>query len=379
MEKSSDTETNTVAMDKSSDTKTSLVTKTLPPVLIAEILARLRVKSLCRFRCVSKLNLALITHPKFAKMHIYQTQRHGLVFPAGSLYSIDPEALSCVNKLVAVEDESLKMKLNYQPRDYFVSIRGSCNGLLCLTIGRSSLVFYNPSTKDCKQISEFRPRYSKCGLGYADSIDDYKYVKIYDDVSAIWVYSLRNDSWKEIPNNFTFYSSQMSGIPLNEALHWLVYDHAGPNRMIVAFDLVEEKFKTLPLPDIMIKEVSHSYSFGILGGCLCLFTEEKYQTLQLWIMKEYAVKESWTKILTAEGHSYLHPLCYLNNNSKTILVKIDFEQLMFWDPTDEKFKIIEVEGIETGDFLPRVYVESIVSPYYRNDIADDGNNNSSFS
>ncbi|KAH7569477.1 hypothetical protein JRO89_XS06G0168400 [Xanthoceras sorbifolium] len=48
----------------------------------------------------------------------------------------------------------------------------------------------------------------------------------------------------------------MLGIPLNGALHWLVYDFVGPNRVIAAFDLVEEKFKTLPLPDIMITTVT---------------------------------------------------------------------------------------------------------------------------
>ncbi|KAL5775337.1 hypothetical protein ACOSP7_012894 [Xanthoceras sorbifolium] len=185
---------------------------------------------------------------------------------------MDPETLSCVDKFVAVEDGLLRMKLNLQPCD-FVQIKGSCHGLLCLKIGPSSLLFYNPSTKESKQIPEFQPQYFKCGLDYAESIDDYK---------------------------------QMLGIHLNGALHWLVYDFVGPNRVIAAFDLVEE--------------------------------------------------------------NYLHPLCYLNNNSKTLLVKVDFE---IWDPNDEKFKLIEVEGIQTGDFLPRVFVESLVSPYYRNDFTDE--------
>ncbi|KAI9199056.1 hypothetical protein LWI28_026592 [Acer negundo] len=110
-------------------------------------------------------------------------------------------------------------------------------------------------------------------------------------------------------------------------------------------------------------------SFGLLGGCLCLFIEEEYHTLQLWIMKEYGVKESWTKILTAKGHRYLQPLCYLNN-IKTIFTNIDFEQVLFWDSKDSKFKNVEVEGIEDIDYIPCVYVESLVSPHYRNDFAN---------
>ncbi|KAK3188392.1 hypothetical protein Dsin_027953 [Dipteronia sinensis] len=85
------------------------------------------------------------------------------------------------------------------------------------------------------------------------------------------------------------------------ALHWVAYNPESQNLVIVAFDLVEENFKTLPLPITNDKRIrNRAYSFSLLGDSLCLFIEEGYQTLQLWIMKEYGVKESWINILTVE-------------------------------------------------------------------------------
>ncbi|KAK2644508.1 hypothetical protein Ddye_019703 [Dipteronia dyeriana] len=154
-------------------------------------------------------------------------------------------------------------------------------------------------------------------------------------------------------------SCNVKGVPLNGALHWLAYhDRASPNLFIVAFDLDEEKFKTFPLPDNVITKDNHdwAYSFGICGGCLCLLIEKEYPALQLWIMKEYCVKRSWTKISTVEGHRSL--------------AELDYEQVLFWDPIDAEFKNIYEEGVETSDNIP--YVESLVSPHYRNDFTNDG-------
>ncbi|KAI9198839.1 hypothetical protein LWI28_022882 [Acer negundo] len=300
-------------------------------------------------------------------MHLSKSQqRHGLVFLARSLYCVDPETLYCVNKLVPMEDRFLRRILDSQRYD-ILSLVGSCNGLLCFKF-RYSLLFYNPSTKEPRKVLDTPSRYSICGLGYAELIDDYKYVKCYDGARSIWVYSLKKDSWIDIQSDFNFVPN--IGVPLNGALHWLAYNLASPNPVIVAFDLVEEKFKTLPLPMKNVKR-NHAYSFSLLGDCLCLFIEEDYQTLQLWIMKEYGVKESWTKILTTKGQSFLQPLCYLNNNSKTIILAND-EQVMFWDPKDAKFKNIEVEGFEGINCFP--YVESLVSPHYRNDFTNEGHN-----
>ncbi|TXG71286.1 hypothetical protein EZV62_006221 [Acer yangbiense] len=51
----------------------------IPPPLIVEILSRLPLKSLCRFKFVSKNWLVLTNHPRFVRMHLSVTLCLGLL------------------------------------------------------------------------------------------------------------------------------------------------------------------------------------------------------------------------------------------------------------------------------------------------------------
>ncbi|KAI9196426.1 hypothetical protein LWI28_023826 [Acer negundo] len=353
--------------------------------LIVDILSRLPVKSLCRFRCVSKSWLALINNPRFVKMHLAQTHRRRLVVSAESLYSVDIETISSNDDNIAsVEIDFPRSKLNHEV-DSLLCI-GSCNGLLCVLTEPNDLVVFNPCTNECKQIPDFRSRIvyeppSLHGFGYAESIDDYKFVKIEHPGKFVDVYSLRKDSWTSIQNNLHFVDKcYMQGIPLNGAIHWMV-NKLEDSSLIAAFDLVEEKFKTLPPPDILLDN-DCIYTLGLLRGNLCLVTEKRDQRNQLWIMKEYAVKSSWTRIVISDLFFSLQPLCYLNT-SETMLLFIDMQHLVFCNPKDGKFKYVKVDGIQNRDDDVTdevddvgddwcdvdVYVESLVSPNYKNDFA----------
>ncbi|KAK3204787.1 hypothetical protein Dsin_018833 [Dipteronia sinensis] len=100
-------------------------------------------------------------------------------------------------------------------------------------------------------------------------------------------------------------------------------------------------------------------------------------------MKEYAVKSSWTRIMIADLFFSLQPLCYLNT-SETMLLFIDTQHLVFCNPKDGKFKNVKVDGIQNRDDDVTdevdvgddwcdvdVYVESLVSPNYKNDFASE--------
>ncbi|KAI9160690.1 hypothetical protein LWI28_010691 [Acer negundo] len=92
----------------------------IPPPLIVEILSRLPVKALCRFRCVSKPWLALINHPRFSKMHISRTHKQRLILQKSiaqrdhSLYSVELEILSCLRNSIHVEIELLAEDENFK-------------------------------------------------------------------------------------------------------------------------------------------------------------------------------------------------------------------------------------------------------------------------
>ncbi|KAI9162613.1 hypothetical protein LWI28_028941 [Acer negundo] len=128
----------------------------IPPPIIIDILSRLPVKSLCRFMCVSKPWLALINHPRFAKMHLSRTHKQRLlIHKSNSLYSVELETLSCLLNSIPVEIK-LPCIMELERAYTFGPVIGSCNGLLCIrdVIALKGFLLYNPSTKECKRIPD---------------------------------------------------------------------------------------------------------------------------------------------------------------------------------------------------------------------------------
>ncbi|KAK2654291.1 hypothetical protein Ddye_014147 [Dipteronia dyeriana] len=326
--------------------------------LIVDILSRLSVKSLCRFRCVSKSWLALITHPRFVRMHLTQTQREKLFIrdKKYSFYSVDLESITYdVDKVDAAKIDITAFKSDLKYMRLWV---GSCNGLLCINLGKC-LWLYNPSTRERKQVPDFRSFYltKPAGFGYADSIDDYKFVKLHCTEQIVDVYSLRKNSWTTIKYDLCiqFMIGNGTGISLNGAIHWAKHNSRRAAE-IIAFDLVEEKFKTLPLPSVPEEEYRYSL-LGVFRGYLCSSKANRSNnSWQFWIMKEYGVKESWTRILKVDltGFSFCHlqPLCYLKDSNKVVLYKYTefgvntYERLVFYNQEYQKVKEIDVDGIQ---------------------------------
>ncbi|KAJ0035027.1 hypothetical protein Pint_26220 [Pistacia integerrima] len=242
-------------------------------ILFHHILPKLPVKSICRFKCVSKSFMALFNDTLFIKTHLSQTARDKLLaIPQSDLYLIDPKT--------SFNDEKLTAKRLDFSNDR-VCFFGSCNGLCCLYVPqRRVYFFYNPSTKECsKEIPmpnlmseddclDYYPE--AAGFGYAPSIDDYKMVILSYWEGLTHMFSLRNNLWKRIHQ----YEENLfgTGTPVNGALHWLTYSVENI-RSIVSFDLVEEKFKSFPLPDYF-QSGFNLLDVVVMDGCLCMLEIE---------------------------------------------------------------------------------------------------------
>ncbi|GAV62612.1 F-box domain-containing protein/FBA_1 domain-containing protein [Cephalotus follicularis] len=334
----------------------------LPVEIITDILSRLPVKSLCRFRCVSKLSLSIISSSHFAKTHLSQTQSHRLLLSSHSLFSVHHDP-SFHDHVVSVDlDFPLK---NQHNSDHSIQVLGSCNGLLCIMPQLETFFIYNPSTKESKWVPDFECSihpslidYDVYGFGYAQSVDDYKFVVI-SCGQVVIVYSLRSNSWKKVlDDDFPYeYPCCEPGTSLNGAVHWLLKRRGGGPCFIAAFNLVEDKFKDLPLPYEVVN--FHHFSMGLLKGCLCVVHNDGRAHKEFWVMKEYGLKESWTKVLIADPYYVLRPLCYWKNSK--IMLAVDRKQLVLCNPKDGSCKDFVVDGI-SDKFDAHLYVESLISP-----------------
>ncbi|KAI9201485.1 hypothetical protein LWI28_024191 [Acer negundo] len=372
----------------------------LSPEVVDEILWTLPVKSLCRFKCVSKEWLNLISSTRFVKMHLSRTETlgrtrlHLLADGMWDLFSLDLETVSYN------DDKITMLGLNFPEECASITCIGSCNGLLCLTTGfNTDLFVYNPSTQECKQILRFGGSTSIAylyGFGYVESIDDYKVVRIACRGEIVEVYSLGKKSWSTIKKGFLFPKKYYKagflikvGLYLNGAIHWAFENRKG-SCVIAAFDLVEEKFKTLPPPENVLKRKC-KYTLGVLRGILYLTVDKSDGLKQFCVMTEYGVKRSWKIMWMGMMHnplSELRPLSILTNNITVLLMAK--EGLIFVDEKDKKSKNVEVgvmyqvDGIEQYNVVEfetevrgfgsdlYVYTESLVSPRYKSDFTTQG-------
>jgi F-box interacting protein len=344
----------------------------LPDEVILEILSRLPVKPLLCFRCVSKPWLALIDSPQFIKLHLKQslktTTNLSLILGDGYLYSSDFDSLDTAIEL----DHPLKTP------HYETEIVGSCNGLLCLSNKKEDVALWNPSTRKYRKLPvttlEFAPdgydfcQYTVSGFGYDETSDDYKVVRsvrlyLADNLSSgSEVYSLKNDSWRRLPDYpYNLRYLRAFAMLVSGALHWLVTSKAESNRtnLILAFDLGVEEYRLVPRPDFSDKDCH--MNVGVLGGCLTIYCSNYINRLDVWVMKDYGVKESWTKLFTAmEPFSILdpfwissfqdeRPVAYSKSGGEVLLEQFRMEdknqRLVWYDlKNNKKVKNVKIQG-----------------------------------
>ncbi|XP_059650493.1 F-box/kelch-repeat protein At3g06240-like isoform X2 [Cornus florida] len=370
----------------------------LPVELLVAILYLLPAKSLCRFKCVSKAWYSLISHPEFAKRHLNQNSNNtpeNLILVSDHLYSVD-----CTEASINDSVQATELDLGFRPivDHYMFQILGSCNGLVLVSTEYTIKFLLNPLTREVEKIPnspfffDSMEIYHMYGLGYDSSANDYKVVAIDfredignddddedgdddgeddDDDEESWcnriifsVYSLKTDSWRRI-QDVPHYHSRDAPPPtlvlVNGCLHW--FSFRSSSYVIAAFDLADEKFRDVQIPSSL--DNNHSNydlmycKLGVLRGCLCILVSHT----DIWVMKEYGVTESWTKISSVCGHNtfMIEPLCLLADGE--VLFEIYEEKLVAFNAKEKALRDVVVCGIPDMFKAGMTFVESLVSPY----------------
>uniref|UniRef100_A0A5B6YQ60 F-box domain-containing protein n=1 Tax=Davidia involucrata TaxID=16924 RepID=A0A5B6YQ60_DAVIN len=348
----------------------------LPGEIMVEILSRLPVKSLIRFRCVCKSWYPLLTNPNFIIMHLNHSKfsttndSHKLVvrlhnrftyFTVFSLYCGEP-----------LSDSPVDLHIPFTADIYDLGIVGSCNGLLCVLLEQDT-VLWNPATRQFRFLPELEcPVWPiSMGFGFHPNTDDYKFVRIasYEDaplmITQVEVYTFSSNSWKEIEvavPGLIFENSSTASLQ-NGFLHWMAY---GTDReIIVSFDLGDEVFREIAVPD------SHGISFEInrklsvlkesLSVIVYSTAEEKNICFDIWVMNEYGVEESWTKQFTVGPLlTVSKPLGFWKNGEVIFNYEENLNNVLFlYDPSAQEMKDFLTHGTEYS-YEVYNYVESLV-------------------
>ncbi|KAG5549737.1 hypothetical protein RHGRI_014887 [Rhododendron griersonianum] len=286
-------------------------------------------------------------------------------------------ALHWTSSIMHEQSDTTAVDIDYpfeKPRErVWIDFNGSCNGLVCIMVTGYIMYVWNPATRKSTELPVIKMLNTvfnnKCGIGYDDSIDDYKVVVILsahvDRViqNRVEVYTLRTDSWRRIGDCPHSLAGSDSGIFVSGVLHWTSRDS---NWIIVSLDLAKETYGEVLQPDYD-RVCCLDLGLGVLSGCLCLLRQYD-DCADVWVMKDYGIRESWTKLiaipyLTPTDDAYSIPLCILKNNE--VLVDNGMH-LVRYCPKDAKFSYPKIQNC-FASFSAYPYVESLVSPN-----SDDG-------
>ncbi|XP_019189895.1 PREDICTED: F-box/kelch-repeat protein At3g23880-like [Ipomoea nil] len=369
--------------------------------IIRLILLKLKVEALIRCQCVCKEWRSTIQHPNFKLSYRGERRVLGakvstntLTFTSITNSGFDIETLVQVNRSF----------LDTFPPLYrwWSGVWCSCNGLVLFSAGKYILL-WNPSTHCCTKVLEFRrclgnpliPGHNiVSGLCYVSSTRDYKAVLVFRNRPAL-VASLKNKEWRNVP--FPYRLSAGDGVNFRNTPHWCaIVSRVSSSswrcdQKIIYFEAESDEFKELPTPELQGgKGEDLGLGLGIIDGCLCLcmareaigIREEK---LDVWVMKEYGVKESWVNqfviSVTASrffrlNYSTITKLYSSKCNTKVLICSCyyGYWEIFVFDVKNNTLHIFDVKNntLDNFDISEELkydrgaicsYVQSIVSPH----------------
>ncbi|XP_060171333.1 F-box/kelch-repeat protein At3g23880-like [Lycium barbarum] len=369
------------AYDPQPTKNSSFKIPSLPDELIIEILLRLPVKSLLQFKCVSKFWLALISSPEFVKTHLSISANNDEGYPHHRLmlklsyprYNLmDCSVSSLLYDSVAARAVDLDYPM-IDPRGHeFICVLGSVNGLFCFSIPiPGDFIIWNPSIRKFKKLPN--PKRECCymyGFGYDELHEDYKVVSVCSS-NEVNIYGLNSDSWRRnIDDDFPSWRrlDKSEGIFVNGKLHW-ANNTSENNRSyiswsIICIGLADGKWGKMELPCFREKDSDDIMPcISMVGSDLCVSCNSESSHTDVWIMKEYGVKESWTKMFTIKRphNVYLVSPFFCTSDKSEFLFKFGPACVIY----NQKNDSIRYQEVTNSAIFrdAKIYVESLVWPF----------------
>ncbi|PIA34624.1 hypothetical protein AQUCO_03700129v1 [Aquilegia coerulea] len=351
----------------------------LPMEVMMEILSRLPVKSLSRFRCVSKTWLKLFTcdDPYFSKLNAnhnanYNPTHPGILFTDlkfGVFYVADYNVIDKAERL-PFQTSTLN--------DY--KIVAICNGLVCFRDSYLNVYIWNPIIQDhitipCSPLpSHFTTSNNTLfGFGFHQGTNEYKVIRIVWSCeknsegfqSHVSVYTLgTNSTWRILPDYLSGmkYAYEPS-VLVTGALHWIAARTLG-SCVIVSFDMEHEFFKEIPQPTGIEYKYARIVRVGNMGGYLSLSYSIHKGNVHIWQMKEYGVVESWTQQYVIGQTEIPGSLSWLflvgTVNDGEIIIMKSLKEFILYNPKNHS-----IRNLHTSEFTLKnayTYIGSLVSP-----------------
>ncbi|XP_059289504.1 F-box protein CPR1-like [Lycium ferocissimum] len=371
------------------------IMKKLPEEVPSYILSRLTVKSLIRYRCISKIWYTLLQSSYFINLHIKRptTTKDQFILFKRSLRDEEGKFKSLLSFLCGGDDSddlipiTPNIEVPYLCSSYaslYHSLIGPCNGLIVLT-DTQSIVLLNPATRkyNLLQPSPFGcpqglNRYVRgLGFGFDLTVNNYKVVRISEIYSdpykdpcvrgfKVEIYDLDIDSWREqnyeeeeLPLVFRVPCSE---IFYKGVVHWFA---TADTEVILCFDMSTDTFRNMKMPDTCYVLDGKRYGLVIFDESLTLICyrdptceiDPTVDMMDIWTMKDYGVNDSWIKLYTIRPLSIESPLTVWKD---LLLLQSRTGQLISYNFISDEVKEFNLHGYPSS-LRVIVYKESLTS------------------
>ncbi|PWA35310.1 restriction endonuclease, type II-like superfamily protein [Artemisia annua] len=342
-----------------------MANKYVPEEIILQIISKLPVKPLLRFKCVSKHWNLLISDPIFMKSR----SRRILLISGNPIHAID-------NNVPVNDKANLAFKLHSPfAEGKYASVAGTVNGIVLLFI-HCDMILYNPLTSAYKKVPDHphihrgSRNYDVYGFGYGTTPDDLKIVIISSTqrrgLRSCDVYNLKTTSWNkplELIGNYDF-GDEYKGVFVNGFLYWNVYLSEQRSRILLALDVNKMVFSEI---QDSIRHLTR-FPLGTFKGRLCMIWLNRIRfKLELWVMNEHGLRTSFSKVCQLTS---LHT--HLQSSTYRMMCILDDGKIALSMNRTHKYVIYDMlnDSYETVTTLPKIkfgfdaieYVESCVSP-----------------
>ncbi|KAF5481009.1 hypothetical protein F2P56_001705 [Juglans regia] len=386
------------------DQQPSSQLQSLPRDLVLYILSRLPLSSLVQLRSVCRGWRMLAQDLDLVNMHntiCMDENNPCLIFHSycsprdHQLYFVDFPACSHGKEKVK------RFQVPFREALPKFDVLGSSNGLLCLSDSLQNvdaLYVYNPfigNYIDLPKSTQYPNQQVAFGFGFHPTTKEYKVIKIvyyrravtfyrypvasaYVRDSEVQIFTLGSSTWRSLGKAGYHYLYRCSSqVLVNGRPHWVTWPLKHHQRMkIVSFDLADEQFREVPSTPLK----GTTYQLVVLGGCLSAAVYLNSGTLEIWVMREYDVEESWIKKLNIRAHipkglkedianqlfknsniirkgRFVRVLCLLKTDE--ILLEYKSRVLVSYDSKSGEFKELMFQGIPECRYRTVVHAGSL--------------------
>ncbi|XWS48135.1 hypothetical protein CRYUN_Cryun13aG0047100 [Craigia yunnanensis] len=311
--------------------------KQIPLDVIFDIFTSLPVKSLVRFRCISKSCSSIITSQDFAKMHAtrYSSIKSNFQLTPTIIISCSTELQSAQmffsSELHEGSGSASAVHLRTIPPRFSRYTTHSVNGIICMDFGLCATIF-NPSNRQAVTLPFVCPPNSPAAASTSFCVNSFGFDPITECYKVLnsWAVSGKateyrvftlgtNNSWRLLGDGPSYFPKRES-----VCIDGIIYFKCHYSSVLFAFHVHTEKFNEIPLPEGIFNWRSDLIQFAGRLGLVDTQFDLQSNSINIWLLEDHLMEE-WV------GHSIVFPT--------------------FWKEIEGYQNFLAVGTIHTGEIL----------------------------